>query len=83
MSDYTDAINAINEKIQYHSGEVKKYKAEVEHLTTRIGQASDVLAIQQSTVDSLTKARKILVDAETASKNDNPTGTQDEYPFIL
>lgn len=83
MSNFTDAINAIDEKIQHHAGEASKLKLDVSNYTRFLGNASTALDIQNKTVESLREARKILVDAETASRKDNPTGTEDDDPFIL
>lgn len=83
MSNFTDAINAIDEKIQHHSGEAQKAREDIARHTTHIARASTLLDVQSSTVDSLKAARKILTDAELASRNDNPTGNTDDDPFIL
>lgn len=68
MSNFSDAINAIDEKIVHHSGKVKDHKEAITDLTIKLDVEASGLAVHQNTVESLREARKIIVDAETASR---------------
>lgn len=81
--NYTDAINAINERISHHASEAKKAKLEVSRLTVNLQNASSAMSIQESTVASLEKARKILVDAENASRANDKAEDINDNPVIL
>lgn len=68
MSDFTGAVNAIDEKIQYHSGKAQEHRRKIEHHEALVRIESSGLDAQEKEVESLKAARKVLTDAETTSR---------------